>query len=323
MGSKAARAARVVVSARCVTVVGCFGLVLSCHALRSSLQQPAAAPPWASVEHVALLVAAGTSLWSSLAALRPGWLSAAPMALPTRAPAACQSSYLAPETVLPLLRSFLSGGAVALLGWSMLLGEARHLALMLVMQASSMAGAWLACEMQRTDVRKQTASPTPCGDKGMQRSESAPAVSAHGRSLTLPRGWRYHRSSGLFEHKRTGRVQYEPPGTTETGSPLCNLPPCDEERALLECGSDGCSDRDSGAESRRARSRTWHESSRRESSHRRSSAAPSQHAPMSVWELRRALSSPQMMGSDGGALAGAPSCRAAASSRHAERDHAV
>ena len=55
-------------------------------------------------------------------------------------------------------------------------------------------------------------------------------------SASLPRGWRYHSSTGLFEHKRTGRLQAWPPdGSVErAGTPLqADLAPCDEEQALI------------------------------------------------------------------------------------------
>jgi len=120
------------------------------------------------------------------------------------------------------------GALVAILGWGAMLGRP-HIALMAMMQANATFCAWSACSTQiradeedrRSVVEKQHLCPSGCGKH--RRVQSS----------TLPRGWRYHRSSGLFEHKRTGRMQYEPPSTGETGSPLhADLPPCDEETAM-------------------------------------------------------------------------------------------
>jgi len=189
-------------------------------------------------------------------------------------------------TALLLMRSAFSALVVTLLGWRALLGQASYVAILTAMQANSTVGAWLACEMHRCGSRPRSPSPTVASIN--DDDTSTPASLGSGSqprrtSNTLPRGWRYHKSTGLFEHKRTGRMQRQLPG--ETGSPLCNLPPCDEERALLlETASDVGSDRDSCSEgSKRAwRSRTWHDGVRKGSS---------RGTPMNLWELRAALES--------------------------------
>jgi len=240
------------------------------------------------VERAALLVSGLLSAWCAAAAL--GWARgrrampdsrmpyAASVGVRLRRWTACAERWF-------LLRSLLCGLAVALLGWSALLGQA-HLLLMGAMQANATMGAWLACEVHRSETRgAKSPSPPPDGGGAHEPRSCTPRRG----SVTLPRGWRYHRSSGLFEHKRTGRMQYDPPGTGETGSPLCNLPPCDEERALLEGGhSDGCSDgtKDSGEESKRAhRSRTY-DGNRSVGSRKERSRGT---APMNVWEVRQLI----------------------------------
>lgn len=300
-GGKPLRRSRAAMAARASVLVGAIGAVLSAQGLVS-----AGAPQLASLEHTALLASGILSVWATVAALRLERAAGASSILPMRAPG---SSALPWETstVMALVRSLLSGCTVGLLGWSLLLGESRHVMLMGAMQANSAVGGWLACEMQRVETRAKQSEPPTAPDDAARRMSAGGGTRRY--SLTLPRGWRYHKSTGLFEHKRTGRMQYEPPGTSDTGSPLCNLPPCDEERALLECsdGTSDRSDRESGCEGgmRAWRSRTWHDSSssRRESKQRRNAAAH-HDAPMSVWELREAL---QWSGGSGGGGGGAGS----------------
>lgn len=255
---------RSVLAARLAVICGACGACLA--AFESSDWQAMCHGQAVCVERASLFASALISAWCGLAAL--GWATLRPPHVRSRR---CPERWF-------LLRALLSGGAVALLGWSALLGKP-HLAVIGAMQANATFGAWLACEVQRGALRARAPSPTP-------EAQETCTPTRRG-SMTLPRGWRYHRSTGLFEHKRTGRMQYDPPGTGETGSPLCNLPPCDEERALLDAScSDGFgsdSARDSGCDDnvRYGRSRTWHDGTRKE----RSRGA----APMNVWELRAAM----------------------------------
>jgi hypothetical protein len=279
MGSKSRLASsRALLASRCASAVGALGLLLSLAALYAA-PSCSDGSPILCIERAPLVVSAAISCWSGATALR--WTRCG---LPLRPRGASQWDR---TTALLLARSAASGAIVALLGWRALLGQASHLAIVAAMQANSTVGAWLACELQRGPGR--TRSPAPAATPASGEREGGGASGAlvtprRGLSLTLPRGWRYHRSTGLFEHKRTGRMQREPPG--ETGSPLCNLPPCDEERMLLEDGSDAGSDRDSGCEGgRRAwRSRTWHDGHRKESSR-----SATLRTPMNLWELRAAL----------------------------------
>lgn len=162
---------------------------------------------------------------------------------------------------LLLTRALLCGLSVAMLGCTAAArssGElpTADLLLMAAMQASATVGAWGACAMQHEERPK---SPPPHDDEeqggeeeededergstgGHCGSYASPPSSQRRKSrrgsATLPRGWRYHAREGLFEHKRSGRVQREPPSTGVTGSPLhADLPPCDEEmeRGLLDC----------------------------------------------------------------------------------------
>jgi hypothetical protein len=279
MGTKIPRRSRAVLGSRFALAIAVAGLALSLVALHASEPCPHSAGSLCA-ERAPLLVSAALSCWSALASLGLGATGAALPARSAHRTATCWDA----TTALLLLRSLLSGGVVALLGWRALVGEASHLAVMAAMQANSTVGAWLACERHRHCARVRTPSPLPTSD------ELTPLTLAPQRrtSATLPRGWRYHRSTGLFEHKRTGRMQYEPPGSRAACSPLCNdLPPCDEEHALLEYGSDRGSDRDSGCEGdRRAwRSRTWDDGSRKG----RQRPDPHHSSPMTLWELRAAL----------------------------------
>ena len=203
---------------------------------------------------------------------------------------------------LLLARALLCGLSVALLGWS----AAAHgdlsvsdLVLMATMQANASIGAWGACKMQR-DARAKSPTPHDDDDDDDDVACSSPPASCRRKnkrgSVTLPRGWRFHAREGLFEHKRSGRLQREPPSTGETGSPLhADLPCCDEEGGLLleKEVFDSCSGSDSGSESRHTRSRTWThrtcpifaEPSTVSSSSRTRGAS----TPMSVWELREAM----------------------------------
>jgi len=276
--------ARTPLVARCAVLCGLIGCLLASHSAACN-NATMCAGECVCVERVALVVSAALSCWSTIAAL--AWArNRQSMVLPRTSGVTSRC----PERLF-LIRALLCGAAVALLGWSALLGQA-HLLLMGAMQGNATLGAWLACEVHRADARV-VKPPSPTPDATEERTTTPRRGSA-----TLPRGWRFHRSTGLFEHKRTGRMQFEPPGTGETGSPLCNLPPCDEERALLEgggsdgFGSDGA--KDSGCEeasrssSRYGRSRTWHDGSRSVGSRKeRSRGAPSS---MDVWELRAALS---------------------------------
>jgi hypothetical protein len=230
------------------------------------------------------------------------------------------------------------GLLVAHLGWLASARGRRHILLMTAMQASATVGAWSACATQRAATSKSP--PPPELEEGAGAGAGAGASADDSRALpsaaakralstTLPRSWRYHAKSGLFEHKRSGRLQYEPPSTAETGSPLhVNLPPCDEERGggcwdpPPPADRDGhASDSDSGSDSwhgtrrspRVSRSRTWTYASRAgadgapampeprypapihpAATHTaprrgRTSAPRSQDGPMSVWELHAAL----------------------------------
>ena len=223
-------------------------------------------------------------------------------------------------TALLLLRALSCGLLVAALGWLAAARDQRHLLLMAVMQANATVGAWGACAMQWGTARAKSPPPTSTGDLEDGAATAATAHSSNGSthtrragSVTLPRGWRYHKSSGMFEHKRSGRMQWEPPSTSEIGSPLhADLPPCDEERGGCwdsgrECsprtGSGGHrSDSDSGSDGwhgsnkgRSRRSRTWAYNSR--SAPAAGHPTPPRHgrsghascSGMSVWELRDAM----------------------------------
>ena len=168
-----------------------------------------------------------------------------------------------------------------------------------MMQANATVGAWSACSSQGSLTRsKSPPPPMPAdledgtGSAGASGELSAGSASGGSSgsgakrvgSLTLPRGWRYHKSSGMFEHKRSGRMQWEPPLPAETGSPLHVLdalrePPCDDEERGNGCWDSGHeggrsphkhaerahhSDSDSGSDGwhdsrkgRSRRSRTW------------------------------------------------------------------
>ena len=226
-------------------------------------------------EQLALLGSVVLSCWCGIASLRAGWFSSPPRPRVARRDALCDL-----PTALLLLRSLLCGIVVALLSWAAVRGHP-HWLLMGAMQANSSIGAWLAYQLQRADDPRARSPPAVAQARG-----GALATPGRGCSRTLPRGWRYHKSSGLFEHKRTGRVQYEPPVTGDIGSPLASLPPCDEDRtyedsALLD--SDIASDKDSGCETRHGRSRTWNDGSRRTTSR------TATRSSMNVWELHAAL----------------------------------
>jgi len=257
MGSKAGNS-RFHSAARVAALIGAISLALALNALLRS----SCGASW-SVECISLSASALIAAWCLVAAMR--WSGRSPP------PPGCTPSQWNISATLQLLRASLSGAAVAALGWSALVGE-RHLALMIAMQANTTIGAWLVCELQRRSDSRKSTTPTP------EVSITGPRASRN-LSQTLPRGWRYHKSSGLFEHKRTGRTQRDPPGTGESGSPLCNnLPPCDEENTLLdeEWASDlSLSDSD-GA--KRWRSRTWNDSGKRDRHKDRGG--------MSLWELR-------------------------------------
>lgn len=212
-------------------------------------------------ERVSLLFSSALSAWCTMGALG---VSARVMTPCNR----CRSGVLALCSACGttpkwfLLRSLLCGGAVALLGWSMLLGRS-HWLLMAAMQANAAVGAWLVCEVSHTERAKPT--------QALRRV-----------SMTLPRGWRYHRSTGLFEHKRTGRMQSMPPATGETGSPMCHLPPCDEEQG-------SASDSYEDVKVRHGRSRTWNDGSRSAGSRKEPNKERASGNGMNVWELRSAL----------------------------------
>lgn len=171
-------------------------------------------------------------------------------------------------TILLLVRALLCGVAVAWCGWSLAVGRP-HVGLMAAMQASACVAAWGACATRLFEARGKSspdADGSPGGGGGRVR----------GGSHTLPRGWRFHHSTGLFEHKRSGRLQREPPATCETGSPLhADLPPCDEEEALLV----------EEDVRRLGRSRTWSSGT---VLGRQSSGEAEEHR-LNVWELREAL----------------------------------
>lgn len=228
-------------------------------------------------------------------------------------------------SALLLLRALLCGLIVAFLGWLAAHGT-RYFLLMAIMQASATVGAWGACATQFdvNVVRAKSPPPSTAVDPesgGACATDVDPAAAAahppsvsSKRSLTLPRGWRYHKSSGMFEHKRSGRMQWEPPSTAETGSPLhADLEAVGEERGAWDSPDRGgvagqlerrrngdgghhhCSDSDSASDggsrerSRRARGATWAYNTRP----RAMTPQPahcSGRGPMSVWELRDALS---------------------------------
>ena len=197
------------------------------------------------------------SAWCALACVRELVSSRAPLSLQPRRVRARAALSL-------LLRALLCGLSVAMLGWSAAARSGHlptaELLLMAAMQGSATACAWGACAMQR-DARPRSPPPHDHADEDEDErdddeegtgSHYSTPPSSHRRkkrsSATLPRGWRYHVREGLFEHKRSGRLQREPPSTGVTGSPLhADLPPCDEEmeRGLL---SDDCCGR--GAERR-------------------------------------------------------------------------
>ena len=262
---------------------GLAGAVLSVHDLWIAPH----ARSW-PLEHYALAGCAALSLWCLAAAVHSLWSGGV---VPRRSRNAA--------TALMLLRALLCGGAVAWCGWSAALGRP-HLGLMGAMQASASVAAWGACVTRAFEARGK--SPTPDGD-------SAATPPRRAGSHTLPRGWRYHKSTGMFEHKRSGRLQRQPPATCETGSPLhADLPPCDEELGTAY-HDDACAggahpypyggyefDSGSGSEGSarsHSRSRTWAHGSRAEqhaarSCSSRASASRSASA-MSVWELRKEL----------------------------------
>mmetsp|Transcript_12874 Transcript_12874/g.32954 ORF Transcript_12874/g.32954 Transcript_12874/m.32954 type:complete len:291 (+) Transcript_12874:85-957(+) len=279
MGSDSKHLGRTPLVARCAVLCGLIGSLLAAHA--TACNWPAMCHgERICTERLSLLLSAALSCWCAVASY--GWAQPPPQRRATLL--RCPERWV-------LLRSLLCGCCVALLGWVAMVGQ-RHLALMAVMQSNASIGAWLACEVHRGTDTRGCRSPSPVAE---DREVSTPRRG----SATLPRGWRYHRSTGLFEHKRTGRMQYEPPGTAETGSPLCtNLPPCDEEQTLLESGtSDGFGSdtgKDSGCEDkensrRRSRSQTWHDGSRSVSSRKEAARKSKGHAPMNVWELRDAF----------------------------------
>lgn len=252
--------------------------------------------------------------WCLIAAARALWTPGAPLSRRERTT----------EPALLLLRALLCGLSVALLGWLAAARGRQHLLLMGAMQASASFAAWGACCTPQAGARAKS-PPPPVPDDDIEGGTNGGADYSNGpplaappvrkaSSLTLPRGWRYHRSSGMFEHKRSGRLQYEPP--LETGSPLhADLPPCAEERGGCwessssahdshgeRGGGSHLSDSDSGSDSwpgsrkgRCRRSRTWayHPrgagGSERGSEHSGGSSRSSSRAPMSVWELREAL----------------------------------
>jgi len=263
MGNKRQDGEKVIRVSRVAALLGTASAALAVVALvRCSCAWPSV---W-SVECLSLPSSAVISAWCAAAAVRWGWFR--PPLLSGRG---------APwniSAIMQLLRSSLSGGAVAMLGWRALVGERDMvlMALMIAMQLNTTVGAWLVCELQRGDRRSRSPSPTP--------DVIAETLPRRTGSHTLPRGWRYHKSSGLFEHKRTGRTQRDPPGTAENGVPLCNLPPCDEEHALLDSGSEATTD---GESAKRWRSRTWNDGGGSVRKERERSGG------MSLWELRDAF----------------------------------
>ena len=304
---------------------GVLGILLSGSSLRSNLLLSTSS---FDAEQFALASAFLVSCWCVAAA----------------AVALCKPGRPAPRgraaTLLLLLRALLCGLLVALLGWYHHRGS-RHFLLMAVMQGSASVGAWTACAREE---RARSKSPPPApghlcdaeaGTMPPSDCTTAPPSSASAAkrvgSVTLPRGWRFHRSSGLFEHKRSGRLQWEPPSTGETGSPLhADLPPhreedCERGSPRRSATHDDGHGSDSGSDSsyirggvsepstekgrRRSRSNTWTYASRSDgdndgSGHgrpqmpkslreqqRRERGSPASSA-MSVWELHAALGRP-------------------------------
>jgi hypothetical protein len=187
--------------------------------------------------------------------------------------------------ILLISRALFCGACVALLGCAAAFGRP-HLPLMAVMQVSTTIGAWEATLIQKHSRSKSQSH-------SLEDGQGAGTASPPSRgSRTLPRGWRYNSRLELFEHKRSGRVQSQPPSALDTGSPLhADLPPCDEERGVAPfgcAGGAGGGASDSGSEDYsshrgRRRSRTWSNGVR--------APPPSRRTPMNVWELRDALGS--------------------------------
>ena len=272
---------------------GAGGLALSLSALRG----PDACASALCVERITLAAAGIISSWCVCAALHElcnaggdaaGQQDQKPQQL-QQIPPPQHSCFAA----LVLIRALACGVVVALLGWSSASTGRPHILLMTMMQCSATVGAWSAFVSQREPHGPRSKSPQPeeedeeagrgGGGGGVNAAAAKYATPPKCRkSMTLPRGWRYHARDGVFEHKRSGRVQREPP--LEAGSPLCaDLPPIadEESRGLLNCRDRGYSSDSDGAEggmSRgRRRSRTW------------GAASSPRGTPMSVWELRDAL----------------------------------
>ena len=125
----------------------------------------------------------------------------------------------APRPLQPLVAEGLVSGFVT---FCLTFGGKRPLALILAMQAQATSCAVAAFLTPRSPRKDESSPPIPGVRHAMRRCVSQ----------TLPRGWRFHRSTGGFEHKRTGRIQFDVP-TCAGVTPFEEMPRCDEEQGLL------------------------------------------------------------------------------------------
>mmetsp|Transcript_11067 Transcript_11067/g.18894 ORF Transcript_11067/g.18894 Transcript_11067/m.18894 type:complete len:261 (-) Transcript_11067:75-857(-) len=103
--------------------------------------------------------------------------------------------------------------AMLLLMWqTAAMGGFRHLALSLVLQAQVATSVWGACQARRTRDGSGFVGGAVDGTKRSGR-RSKPAEP---KASSLPRGWRFCedlQGRPFFEHKQTGRIQWDLPGS--------------------------------------------------------------------------------------------------------------